>query len=137
MAKIIALDIGGKRTGLAETDPYQIIASPLYAIPTEEIVKELQKLFANEDYESIVVGLPLNLQGEAAESAPIIEAVVNQLKETFPNIPLFRIDERFTSKMAVQSMVAGGMSKKNRRVKGNIDKVSAAIILQSFLESQR
>jgi putative Holliday junction resolvase len=136
MAKIIALDIGGKRTGLAETDPFQIIASPLYTIPTEEIVKELQKLFGNEVYEGIVVGLPLNLQGTAAESAPIIESIVTQLKETFPAIPLFRVDERFTSKMAVQSMVAGGMSKKNRRVKGNIDKVSAAIILQSFLESK-
>jgi putative Holliday junction resolvase len=137
MAKILALDIGGKRTGLAETDPFQIIASPLYTVATEEIIETLTQLFAAEPYEGIVVGLPLNLQGTAAQSSAQIETVVAKIKKKFPNYPLHRIDERFTSKMAVQSMVTGGMSKKNRRIKGNIDKVSAAIILQSFLESKR
>lgn len=133
MPRILALDYGGKRTGIAVTDPLKIIASALTTVPSNELLKFLQDYCSTEDVESFVIGYPVSLKGQTTDSTKLVEKFVEKLKSTFPEIPVNLIDERFTSKIAMQSMIASGMSKKDRREKGNVDKVSAVIILQDFL----
>ncbi|MDP5120166.1 MAG: Holliday junction resolvase RuvX [Spirosomaceae bacterium] len=133
MPRILALDYGGKRTGIAVTDPLKIIASALTTVPSNELLKFLQDYCSNEAVESFVIGYPVSLKGESTDGTKLIEKFVEKLKSTFPEIPVNLIDERFTSKIAMQSMIASGMSKKSRREKGNVDKVSAVIILQDYL----
>ena len=135
MARIVALDIGGKRTGIAETDPLQIIATPKDTIETSKLVEYLQKLFAEDTYETIVIGDPKDLDGGDSDNSERVRTISAKLQKTFPKLKIVLQDERFTSKMAMQSMIASGMKKKQRRQKGEIDKVSAAIILQDYMEA--
>lgn len=137
MGKIIALDVGTKKTGIAETDPLQIIASALTTVTSKELYTFLDQYFSENEVETIVVGEPKRLHGEAGDIAEFIAKVVTQLQQKFPNTAIVRMDERFTSKMAFQSMLDGGMKKKKRQDKGMIDQISATLILQSFLDQKR
>ncbi len=133
MPRIVALDYGGKRTGIAVTDPLQIIATALTTVPSKEIISFLKTYCEKEEVEQFVVGYPIGLKSEATDGTALVEDFSKKLQATFPEIPIHFTDERFTSKIAKQTLIAGGMSKKNRRVKENVDKVSAVIILQDFL----
>jgi len=135
LPRILAIDYGAKRTGVAVTDPLKIIASALETVPSEKMIEYLKVYTQKEEVEAFVVGMPKNLDGSVTDGTIYVERFVELLKANFPLIPIHLHDERFTSKMAVQAMIAGGMKKKDRRVKGNIDKISAVIILQSFMES--
>jgi len=135
MGRIVGIDYGAKRVGLAVTDPLKIIASPLDTIPSNLVLQFLKDYNGKETIEAFALGFPKRLNNEATHATPLVIAFELKLKAVFPNIPIHSIDERFTSKMALDSMIAGGSTKKDRQNKGNIDKISAAIILQSFLES--
>ena len=137
MKRILAIDYGTKRTGIAVTDTEQIIASGLTTINTQEIYKFLNDYLTKEKVECIVVGEPKNMDNTPSESAAAINDFVKKLKIKQPDLLIYRIDERFTSKMAFQAMIAGGVKKMDRRNKGTIDMVSAAIILQSFMEMKK
>jgi putative holliday junction resolvase len=136
MPRIIAIDYGGKRTGLAVTDPLKIIASALETVPTATLLLYLKSYVEREPVEAFVIGNPKGLDGKATDASPLVESFVEILKKEFPLLPVYLHDERFTSKMAVRAMIDSGMKKKDRQVKGTIDKISAVIILQSFMESQ-
>jgi len=137
MKRILAIDYGSKRTGIAVTDTEQIIASGLTTVDTQQIFTFLADYLAKEKVESIVIGDPKNLDNTPAQSASITYTFVKKLKDKYPDMPVYMIDERFTSKMAFQTMIAGGLKKKDRQNKATIDKVSAAIILQSFMEMKK
>jgi len=134
MPRILAIDYGLKRTGLAATDPLQIIASPLETVLTLQLMGFLTDYVRREDVEAFVVGQPKQTDNTPSQIAPHVEGFVKRLQIQFPNTPVYRVDERFTSIMAQQTLVAGGMKKKDRQIKANVDKVSAAIILQSYME---
>ncbi|SHO61279.1 Holliday junction resolvase RuvX [Algoriphagus zhangzhouensis] len=135
MPRVIAIDLGTKRTGLAVTDPLQMLANPLETIETSTLLEYLKKYFEREEVEAIVLGYPRKLNGEETEMTPKVFAMKEKLEAAFPEKKIELIDERFTSKMAMQSMIAMGSKKKDRKEKsGNLDKVSAAIILQSYLD---
>lgn len=137
MARVLAIDLGTKRTGLAVTDPLKITANPLETIETEKLLTYLQAYCAKEDVEALVLGHPTRLNGQDNEMTPRVLKLKEDLEKTFPSKKIVLIDERFTSKMAMQTMIAMGSKKKDRKEKaGNLDKVSAAIILQSYLERQ-
>lgn len=136
MGRIVAIDYGKKRTGLAVTDPSKIIATPLDTIPTRELMSFLKNYHLEEGIDDFVVGMPKNLQNNDTDSTPYVRAFINLLEKEFSGVPVHQVDERFTSKMAFQSMIDGGMKKSERRKKGNVDKLSATLILQSFLQSQ-
>lgn len=136
MARILAIDYGTKRTGIAVTDPLQIIASPLDTFPTHTVIDFLQKYVAAEQVEQIAIGMPKNLDNKDTQSTPFVRSFINLLRKKIPAVEIFEVDERFTSKIAFQAMIDGGMKKKDRRKKENVDKLSATIILQSFLESR-
>jgi putative Holliday junction resolvase len=133
MGRILAIDYGKKRTGIAVTDPLRIIATPLDTIPTPELLNYLGMYLKKETVDEFVVGMPKTLLNQDSEIAPQVRAFVEELKKTFPDKTVHLADERFTSSMAMQAMIDGGMKKKDRQVKGNVDKISATIILQSFL----
>ncbi len=133
MSKIIALDYGTKRTGIAVTDELQIIASGLTTVATSDLLTFLEAYFSKEDVTLIIIGLPKKLDNTPSESEKFITPFITKLSKKFPDIPLKRIDERFTSKMAFQTMIDSGLSKKKRRNKALIDEISATIILQSYL----
>lgn len=135
MARIVCIDYGGKRTGLAVTDPLKIIATALTTIESKELVPFLKKYFQQEPVELILIGEPLNLDDTATHATPLVKAAIIRLKKEFPSIPIQTVDERFTSKMASRAMVEMGMKKKDRRVKGNIDQIAATIMLQEYLQS--
>ena len=137
MGRIIALDYGSVRVGIAVTDPGQIIATGLATVATNEIMDFLKGYIKKEDVESFVVGDPKHLNNTPAQSAEAAKMFVEALRQTFPLLPVHTIDERFTSRMALQAMIDGGMKKKDRRNKAMIDKVSATIILQSFMEMKK
>jgi len=137
MPRIICIDYGGKRTGLAVTDPLQIIATALTTIETKELVPFLKKYFQQETVELILIGEPLNLDDTATHATPLVKAAIVRLKKEFPGIPIQTVDERFTSKMASRAMVDMGMKKKDRQKKGNIDQVAATIMLQEYLQAIR
>lgn len=135
MGRILAIDLGTKRTGIAVTDMLQIVANPLKTIETSKLIDYLTSYFQKEEVDTIVLGFPKNLDGKANEMTPRVISLKDRLSKLFPDKNLVLIDERFTSKMAMQSMIAMGSKKKDRKEKaGNLDKVSAAIILQSYLE---
>ncbi len=136
MGRILAVDYGKKRVGLAVTDPLKIIGSALATIPAHEIFSYLKDYFSKEQVEKLVVGLPKQMNNQPSESMPLINQFVAQFKRLYPEIPVQMVDERFTSKLAVQTMVMGGVKKKDRQNKAMIDTVSATIILQSYLESE-
>lgn len=134
MARILCIDYGGKRTGLAVTDPLKIIATALTTIETKELIPFLKKYFQQEPVELILIGEPLNLDDTATHATPLVKAAIIILKKEFPTIPIQTVDERFTSKMASRAMVEMGMKKKDRQVKGNIDQIAATIMLQEYLQ---
>lgn len=137
MGRILAIDLGTKRTGLAVTDPLKILANPLETIPTESLVTYLKKYIQKEAVETIVLGYPIRLDGSPNEMTPKVISLKDRLSKLFPQLTIALEDERFTSRMAMQSMISMGSKKKDRKEKtGNLDKVSAAIILQSYLERQ-
>jgi putative holliday junction resolvase len=137
MGRILAIDYGTKRTGLAVTDPLRIIATALETVETSGLIEFLKKYFQRERVDEVVIGMPKQLNNRDSETAPAVRKFVEIFKSTFPEKPISLADERFTSSMAHRTMIDGGMSKKNRQVKGNVDKISATIILQSYMESKR
>ncbi len=137
MARILALDYGEKRTGIAVTDELQIIASGLTTVPTIALLDFLKNYINTNHVSLILVGKPVQMNFQPSESEILITPFVEILKNTFKSIPVKRIDERFTSKMAFQTMIDGGLKKKQRQNKALVDEISATIILQSFLYSQK
>lgn len=135
MSRILAIDYGAKRCGLAVTDPLGIIATTLDTVASHELEAYLKKYFIAESVRTVVVGLPRNTDGSDTNATPLVQAFVNRFRKVFSDKELVLHDERFTSKMALDSMIASGTKKKDRRKKENIDKVSATIILQSYLAS--
>jgi putative Holliday junction resolvase len=135
MAKIVAIDYGRKRVGLAATDELKIIASGLTTIHASELMAYLKQFVTDNEVETFVVGEPKNLDNTPSEFAEGTDNFVKHLQKTFKNIEVVRMDERFTSKMAFQAMIDGGLKKKARRNKELIDEISAVIILQSYLSS--
>ena len=133
MPRILAIDYGQKRTGLAVTDEMQIIASGLTTVASETVIDFLKDYFAKEKVEKVLIGEPKQMNNEPSQSAEIIEKFVTLFKKTFAEMPLERVDERFTSKMAFQSMIDSGMKKKQRQNKALIDEISATIMLQDYL----
>ncbi len=136
MARIMAIDYGTKRTGLAVTDTLQIIASPLDGVRSHDLIDYLSDYFKKEEVETVVLGYPLNDDEERTHNTGPVEAFANRFRKVFPDHELVFQDEWSTSKMAVQSMIQSGARKKQRRNKLTIDQVSATIILQSYLESR-
>ena len=137
MARVLAIDYGKKRTGLAVTDPLKIIATALETVMTVDLLKYLVDYMQKEEVEQIVLGLPVNLNSQDTDVTADVRKFADILRTQFPAIPVHFYDERFTSKMALQSMIDSGTKKKDRREKGNLDKISAVIILQSFLGSNK
>ena len=133
MGRILAIDYGLKRTGLAVTDPLQIIATALDTIPSDQLLTYLTAYLNRESVDTFVIGMPKTLKNTDSEAAPAIRKIVEELKRSFPNKPVHEVDERFTSSIARRAMIDGGMKKKDRQVKGNVDKISAVLILQDFL----
>ncbi len=135
MGRILAIDFGKKRTGIAVTDPLRIIATPLETVATHELLKFLSEYLEKETVDEFVVGMPKTLLNQDSEIAPLVRQFVEKLKNTFPEKNVHLADERFTSSIAMRAMIDGGMKKKDRQVKGNVDKISATIILQSFISA--
>jgi putative pre-16S rRNA nuclease len=135
MARILALDYGKKRTGIAVTDTLQIIASGLTTVETSKVIGFIKNYIKKEDVSLIIVGKPLQMNSKPSESEALIQPFLVQLKNELRNTPIERIDERFTSKMAFQTMIDSGLNKKQRRNKALVDEISATIILQSYLYS--
>jgi putative holliday junction resolvase len=133
--RILSIDFGGKRTGIAVTDPMQIIASGLTTVATADLMPFLLKYFAAEQVEKVIIGLPKNLQNEDTHATPLVEAFIAKFVEKFPNMPIETLDERFTSKMAFQTMIDSGLNKKARQNKALVDEISATILLQGYMES--
>jgi putative holliday junction resolvase len=137
LPRILAIDYGLKRTGIAVTDPLQIIASPLEMVATHQLIPFMKTYFAKEEVECVVLGYPKDAYNRDTDSTQHVKAFAKHFAKQFPAMKLILEDERFTTKMAMQSMIASGTTKAYRREKGNIDKVSASIILQSYLERKQ
>ncbi|MFP2995958.1 Holliday junction resolvase RuvX [Spongiivirga sp. MCCC 1A20706] len=136
MSRIVAIDYGVKRSGVAVTDELQLIASGLTTVPTTDLLTFLKQYLAEESVSIVVIGEPKQMNNEASESEVHIQEFIKKLKEAIPMIEIARIDERFTSKMAFQTMIDSGLKKKQRQNKALVDEISATIILQSYLESK-
>lgn len=136
MARIIAIDYGMKRTGIAVTDELQIIATALDTVETSKLFPFLEKYISENNIQEIVVGLPMRMHGEVGQLEVEIQKFIEKFKAKFPNLPVFRQDESFTSKMASQTIFESGAKRKKRQDKALIDKVSATIILQSYMSSK-
>ncbi len=137
MGRILSIDYGKKRVGLAVTDPEQIIASRLTTVPTHTIWDFLKDYFQKEDIEAVVVGYPKQMNNEASESVRYINPFLKRFQKIYPDLKLEIFDERFTSKIAFQTMIDGGLKKKKRQDKAMVDAISATIILQGYLEQKR
>jgi len=137
MPRILSIDYGQKRTGIAVTDEMQIIASGLTTVPTTTLIDFLKDYFAKEKVEAVLIGEPKQMNGQPSESAAVIKGFVTHFSNIFPDMKVVRVDERFTSKMAFQTMIDSGLSKKQRQNKGLIDEISATIMLQDYLSSKR
>ena len=137
MGRIVAIDYGRKRTGVAVTDTLQLIANGLATVPSGELVKFLTDYVAREPVERVVVGLPKQMNNELSENMKYVKAFVAQLKRALPDVPVEYYDERFTSVLAHKAMLEGGLKKKKREEKGLVDEISAVIILQSYLEHKK
>ncbi|MES2747294.1 MAG: Holliday junction resolvase RuvX [Bacteroidota bacterium] len=133
MPRILAIDYGMKRTGIAVTDEFQIIATGLTTVPSETAIAFLTDYFSKENVATVLIGEPKQMNGQPSESTTIIEKFVEKFKVTFPEMKVLRVDERFTSKMAFQSMIDGGLKKKQRQNKALVDEIAATIMLQDFL----
>lgn len=137
MGRILAIDYGLKRTGLAVTDPLRIIATPLDTVPTHQLLMFLKNYTGREGVDEFVIGMPRTLTNEDSAIAPHVRNFIAALKKALPGKPVYELDERFTSSMAQRAMIEGGMRKKDRQVKGNADKISATLILQSYIDSAK
>ena len=133
MARILCIDYGGKRTGLAVTDPMKIIASGLTAVDTKDLLTYLKKYFQQEAVELILIGDPKNLDDSDTHATPLVKGFIKKLNKEFPQIPVTTVDERYTSKMAKEAMLQMGMKKKERQNKKNVDEIAATIMLQEYL----
>jgi putative Holliday junction resolvase len=133
MPRILSIDYGIKRTGIAVTDDFQIIASGLTTIPSDTAIAFLKEYFNKEKVEKVIIGEPKQMNGQPSESAEIIEKFVIKFKSEFPQMKMERVDERFTSKMAFQTMIDSGLKKKQRQNKGLVDEIAATIMLQDYL----
>lgn len=136
MARILAIDYGMKCTGIAVTDELQIIASGLTTVDTRELIKFLKDYTQKESVELFVIGEPKQMDNTASESEALIVPFIAKIEKWFPNIPVVRVDERFTSKMAFQTMIDSGLKKNQRKNKALVDEISATLILQSYLYSK-
>ncbi len=137
MGRILAIDYGRKRVGLAVTDELQIIASALDTVPSAKIFEYLADYFRKEQVELVVVGEPRQMNNLASEAVKYIDPFVRKFTKTFPDVKLERFDERFTSKLAMQTMIDAGLKKKDRQNKATVDRISAVILLQSFMHSRQ
>lgn len=137
MGRILAIDYGKKRTGIAVTDPLRIIATALDVIETPKLYNFLKDYFKKEQVDELVLGLPKTLDNKEDDWATHVRSVGEHLKKTFPDKPLHFLDERFTTSIAIRTMIDGGMKKKDRQTKGNADKISATIILQDFMNAKK
>ncbi|SCX82475.1 Holliday junction resolvase RuvX [Flavobacterium caeni] len=133
MPRILAIDYGLKRTGIAVTDQLQIIASGLTTVASETVLDFLSDYFTKEKVGQVIIGEPRQMNNEASQSAAMIDAFVVRFQNKFPDMPVVRVDERFTSKLAFQSMIDGGLNKKQRQNKALIDEIAATIMLQDYL----
>jgi putative holliday junction resolvase len=136
MARILSLDYGKKRTGIAVTDPLQIIAAALETVETEKLIWYLKQYFAKEEVEKVLVGYPLNMDDSPTDATPLVEKFIRNFEKVFPTLEIQKVDERMSSKMASQAIAAMGLKKKDREKKELIDAVSAVILLQEYLESR-
>lgn len=136
MGRVLAIDYGKKRTGIAVTDPLQIIANGLTTVPSKEVISFIKKYMVSEPVEAFVIGIPKTLMNQPSESMKYITPFLVDLAKHFPSIPLFKIDERFTSSIAHRAMIDGGMKKKDRQNKEIVDSISATLILQSYMEKK-
>lgn len=134
MARILAIDYGLKRTGLAVTDPLQIIANGLTTVDSPSLINYLKEYFKTEQVELFIIGEPKNWDDSDTHATPLVKKIVERLKKEFPHIPITLVDERYTSKMASRAMIDMGMKKKQRRNKALIDEIAATIMLQEYLE---
>ena len=133
MARILSIDFGKKRTGIAITDEFQIIASGLTTVETKVLLPFLKDYFAKEKVERVVIGEPKRLNNEPSEVVPLLNEFIKKFRTEFPEMPIERMDERFTSKMAFQTMIDSGLKKKQRQNKALVDEIAATIILQDYL----
>jgi putative Holliday junction resolvase len=136
MGRIIAIDFGTKRIGLAVTDPLQIFASPLNTVSPEQFDSFIAGYLKTEEVNDFVIGYPVRMNNQPSESVRYINPFIKKLKKTYPEIHIHLVDERFTSQMALRTIIEGGVKKKDRQDKSLVDKISASIILQSFLDNR-
>ncbi|MCX8471796.1 MAG: Holliday junction resolvase RuvX [Chitinophagaceae bacterium] len=134
--RVLALDYGGKRTGIAVTDAMQIIANGLTTVDSATLIVFLKKYFAQEQVEKVIIGMPKTLQNNDTHGTNLVIAFIEKFRTEFPEIPIETVDERFTSKMAFQTMIDSGLKKMDRRNKALVDEISATIILQGYLEGK-
>ena len=134
MPRILSIDYGGKRSGIAVTDPLKIIASGLCTVETPRLMTFLRDYFSKEEVERVIIGMPVNWDESATHATPLVQKFITAFKKHFPSIPIIEVDERFTSKMAQQAMIEMGMKKKQRQVKSNVDEIAATILLQEYLQ---
>ena len=137
MPRILAIDYGTKRTGIAVTDPMQIISTALETVETSQLIPFLKKYFDKEPVSEIVIGMPKRLNNTDSDTAEAVRKFIVLFKQNFHQIPVTEVDERFTSSLALDAMITGGMKKKDRQVKGNVDKISATLILQNYMQSKK
>ncbi len=135
MSRILCIDFGLKRTGLAVTDPLQIIATGLTTVNSSELIQFLKKYFQEEPVELIIIGQPKNLDDSDTHATPLVQQIIKKLEKEFPKIPVKTVDERYTSKMAKQAMIDMGMKKKDRRNKRTVDEIAAVIMLQEYMQN--
>ena len=135
MARIIAIDYGLKRTGLAVTDPLQIIATGLTTVESKQLIPFLKDYFSKEQVERIIIGEPKNWDDTDTHATPLVEKCIKELQKNFPIIPITKVDERYTSKMAKQAMIDMGMKKMQRRNKAIVNEIAATIMLQDYMRS--
>jgi putative Holliday junction resolvase len=137
MARILALDYGKKRTGIAVTDPLQIISSGLTTVDTQQLFDFLKAYIGKEEVEKIIIGLPYQLDGSPTDATASVLHCIRRLKNSFPTIPIVSVDEQFSSKMASKAMIDMGMKKKDRQKKGMVDEIAATLLLQEFMQSNQ
>ena len=130
----MAIDYGSKRTGIAVTDPFQIIATGLTTIPSKDLINFLTKYFLSESVDRIIIGMPKNLDDSDTQATSIVKTAIERLKKSFPTIPIIEVDERFTSKMAKEAMLEMGLKKKARRNKELVDEIAATLMLRDYLQ---
>jgi putative holliday junction resolvase len=136
MARILAIDYGAKRTGIAVTDPLQIIATGLDTIASKDLIHFLKQYLLQEAVELIIIGMPKNWDETDTHATPLVKGAIKLLQKNFPAIPLQTVDERYTSKMAKDAMLEMGMKKKDRQIKSNVDVIAATIMLQEYMQSK-